>query len=52
MKLFRVLYENEPLQIIVEAENEQEALKIFKSQVVYKPGVSKTLYTVQEYSMS
>lgn len=52
MKLFRVFYKEEPLKIVVEAEDEKEALKLYKQQVVYKPGVSKALYSVKEYVMT
>ena len=35
-------------KVIIDAESENEALKIFKAQVVYKKGISKNNYLAEK----
>jgi len=35
-------------KVVIDAESEDEALKIFKAQVIYKKGISKTNYLAEK----
>ena len=45
--LFEIMLKEETTNILVEAENEKNALAIFKRQRLHKTGISKTDYSAQ-----
>ena len=48
MKLYEVFLKEDTTNIIVRAENEVNALKVFKAQRLHFTGVSKSDYSVKE----